>query len=517
MKLIFTLIALCFSVLLMAQPGTLDKSFGDTGIVLDKNITGILNKIAIQSDGKIIGAGGGTINNITPFLIIRYNTDGSIDSSFGTSGVTGNSNDLSEVFGLAIQQDDAILALGHTASDIKLVKYKKDGRLDSSFGSNGAIITNVGKNDIPVEVLIQPDGKIVAGGYIINQPNEARQSFLIRYLSDGSLDKSFGKKGIIILGEVDGDKSFAIVNDIALQPNGQILMSAIFNVGVVYRFNTDGSLDSSFGMQGKAAFQQSDSMVKSFVAYSLVVQADGKIVGGGTAWNKIYNPTKNYMAAARLNTDGSIDSSFGNNGLQHVIFGKDASHSTNVLLQKDAKIITTGWEHNDGYTHGYFALARFKENGNLDSTFGEDGLQTTSIDDLDYSSSSSLQKDEKIILGGYSNSHLLLARYNNDDKTKKQIIVQKIKHYIQTHNAQATTLNNVSIYPNPAQNILHVQSLSANAKLTVVDFAGNVALTVQPSAFSASYNLNIASLHAGNYLLKIETNGEVVTKQFVKE
>ena len=78
-------------------------------------------------------------------------------------------------------------------------------------------------------------------------------------------------------------------------------------------------------------------------------------------------------------------------------------------------------------------------------------------------------------------------------------------------------ISEVSIYPNPAQNILHVEGLSANAKFTVVDINGNIAISQQLSANSSSFKLNIASLHAGNYLLKIETNGEVVTKQFVKE
>ena len=112
-----------------------------------------------------------------------------------------------------------------------------------------------------------------------------------------------------------------------------------------------------------------------------------------------------------------------------------------------------------------------------------------------------------------------MLRYNND-YTKKQIIIKKIKHYISTHNnAQTTALNTVSIYPNPATNYLHIEGLqSSNLKLTVVDFAGNVALSVQLSAFSSSsYNLNITSLKQGNYLLKIETNDGLVTKQFVKE
>ncbi|MEP6466111.1 MAG: hypothetical protein ABJB05_07380 [Parafilimonas sp.] len=284
MKTVFTLFILMIVFnQSFAQPGTLDKSFGDTGVVLDKNIAGILNKIGAQSDGKIIGAGGGAINNSVPFLIIRYNTDGNIDSSFGINGITGN-NQQHEIDGVAIQKDDAIIAVSGYSFDVELARYKKDGELDSTFGRDGTVTTSIGNNlTDPVNVLVQSDGKIITGGYIINQPNEARQGFLIRYLPDGSLDKSFGNNGIAILGEIDGDKSFGNVYAIALQPNGQILMSAVSNGGVVYRFNADGSIDNNFGIEGIANFQQSDNIVNHFLPIAWWRNWMEKLLEGGKA------------------------------------------------------------------------------------------------------------------------------------------------------------------------------------------------------------------------------------------
>ncbi len=163
-------------------------------------------------------------------------------------------------------------------------------------------------------------------------------------------------------------------------------------------------------------------------------------------------------------------------------------------------------------------------NGLIDSSFGVNGEITTDFAGYAGSGITSigLQTSGKIVAIGTSANtndyNISLARYDNDAKTKKQIIIQKIKHYIQTNNdAQATTLNNVSIYPNPAQNILHVEGLSANTKLTIVDFAGNIIVSRELSVVSNGYDLNVSSLHAGNYLLKIETNGAIVAKQFVKE
>ena len=132
---------------------------------------------------------------------------------------------------------------------------------------------------------------------------------------------------------------------------------------------------------------------------------------------------------------------------------------------------------------------------------------------IDYCNAIALQPDGKIVAAGGSSdgitSYISLARYNNGI-SKRQIIITKIRHWINN--------NNIKLSPNPATSNLHIEGLpTSNIKLTVVDFAGNIALSVKLSAFSTSYNLNIASLHQGNYLLKIETNGEVITKQFVKE
>ncbi len=270
------------------------------------------------------------------------------------------------------------------------------------------------------------------------------QVLLTRYLSDGTTDESFGSNGEVrnnFTKYADG------ANDMVLQPNGQILI-----VGDAASF----FIDTGF--------------------------------------------------LARYNTDGSPDNSFGINGLAKL---PDTSGIARILLQKDGTIITGGYG---------FTVSKFKSDGSPDSSFGTNGYTIT--EGIGQAYGLCIQSDNKIVLSGFINdsvtSHITLARYNNDDLTKKQIIIKKIKHYIQTHNdARATTLNNVSIYPNPAQNILHVEGLSANAKLDVVDFTGNIKL--QTVANASSYNLNIASLYAGNYLLKIEVNSEVVTKQFVKQ
>ncbi len=261
------------------------------------------------------------------------------------------------------------------------------------------------------------------------------------------------------------------------------------------------------------------------VIAGLAMQNDGKIVAIGTS--NSFLPDTAYGILLRCLPDGSLDESFATAGIFKEYFPTQSELSS-VVLQKDGKIITYGAMNYVYPYEGHCLLQRFTTEGLPDSTFGTNGYTFTTFDSSEGAYSVFITKDEKIIAGGASHALIIkapsdvaiaFARYNNDNKTKRQIIIQKIKHYIQTHNdAQATTLYNVSLYPNPAQNILHVEGLSlTQTKLTVVDFAGNIAISQQLSANSQYYNLNIASLHAGNYLLKIETNGEVVTKQFVKE
>jgi len=245
------------------------------------------------------------------------------------------------------------------------------------------------------------------------------------------------------------------------------------------------------------------------------------------------------------------------------------------------------------YDQALFTLLRYTETGVLDSSFGINGIQNTYFFGGDLGTSVNLQKDNKIVLAGYSQltgsenkNYVDIARYENVIP-RKQVIITKIRHWIQHHNGiEWNNINDISSYvvqrsydgihfnsisrinannnsdytyndasslsgtnyyrlqtisvdgainysniisitnydikisPNPATNILHIEGLSSssNIKITLVDFAGNVVISHQLKANSTcSYNLNIASLKQGNYLLKIEMNGEVVTKKFVKE
>ncbi|MEP6466873.1 MAG: T9SS type A sorting domain-containing protein [Parafilimonas sp.] len=517
--ILFSFIFCLMSACLIAQSGTLDSSFGVNGVVYNNN-KGVINQIVLQHNGKIItGGAGGTIKN--PFLLARYNSDGSVDSSFGKNGNAGT-NELSEVFAMTVQNDDKIVAFGHDAY-LKLVRYKSDGRVDSSFGTAGIVNTSVGIGaDVPVGIVTQPDNKIISGGYIINLPNEQRQGYLIRYLNNGSLDTNFGDSGKVIFNTPDANSAIDIVTAIALAPNNKIIVSLSYVSSLqarAYRFNTDGIIDSSFGINGRAEFQSQTGLFNSLQVTDIVVQPNGKIIGCGTV-SMDNNIFKGNISISCLNKDGSIDSSFGNNGLAYAAFGQNASTCKSVLLQKDGKIISLGSEYSLDYTRTYFALTRFTSVGKIDSTFGNDDLQTTQAGNQDYLSSAALQHDGKILSGGNSGPNDVLIRYNNDALSKKQIIITKIKHYIQTHNnANAVSkLATISLYPNPVNNLLSIKGLDAiyNYELLMMNDKG--AIIKQASANNiSSYQFNVQNLSSGVYYVSVISNGKTFTTlKFVK-
>ncbi len=532
MKLTFTLIILCFSLELMAQKaGTLDNSFGDSGIVTTTfdSASGEARAVVISPGSYIIVAGNEYVGlpSRQCFSIVKYRPDGVPDSTFGKIGKVKSyfSKIFAYTYCAALQPDGKILVGGSMSSDMAgygnyfvLIRYLKNGTPDSSFGHSG-LDTTILKHNIGGEfhaVFIQSDGKIVGVG------KSADENYIaIRYLPDGKLDSSYGINGV---ANADFRNDYCVGG--ALQPDGKIIAGGYtydYRSGkqelMIVRFTSAGKTDSSFGRNGMVI---TDLGLAGIKCNAMALQADGKIILEGT-----YFKGGNNIVLTRFNNDGQPDKTFGTNGKQLNVY-KNFPWGNAMALQADGKIVVAGYVYFQPVNKIFFGLARYQQNGDVDSSFGFNGGVQTIYAKGGEAYAVAIQQDGKIVAAGkiyrgvQSIEEYGTIRYNNGKSTLKQVIV---KHYI-PDDAQATTLSNISIYPNPAQNVLHVEGLSLSqnlpadrqgTKLTVVDFNGNIAMSYELSPMNSSCNLNIASLHAGNYLLKIETNGEVVTKQFVKE
>jgi uncharacterized delta-60 repeat protein len=414
------------AALSFAAPGDLDPGFGSGGKVTTPfgTSTDNANAVIIQTDGKIIAIGSSFNGSNFDFALARYNPDGSLDTSFGTGGkVTtpiGAGSDTATA--AALQPDGKIVVAGAslgTNSDFALVRYNPDGTLDTSFGTGGKVVTPFGSGNDGVSALfIQPDGKIVAAG----SSDSGNSDFaLIRYNINGSLDTSFGTAGKV---QTDfGSSTFDAANAAVLQSNGKIVVvgyslpTGIDRDFALARYNADGTLDTSFGTNGKVitAFgSDADNL------YAVAVQADGKIVAAGDSFDtSISNYT---FALIRYNASGTLDTSFGVNGKVATDFSSNDDDAFAIAIQSNGKIVAAGRGFNG--TNYDFALARYNPNGSIDSSFGSGGkLLTPFGSGNDEDRAVTLQTDGKIVAGGRSsngsNNDFAVVRYLGDPVTSR--------------------------------------------------------------------------------------------------
>ena len=292
----FSLFVTVDAVRVVAADGDLDVSFGTGG----KVVTSILSQddfahsVAIQSDGKIVVAGETKNGTADEFALARYNADGTLDTSFGNADgkvITNSANNSEHAYSLAIQSDGKILLAGASGNfgdydDFALARYNTDGSLDTGFGTGGKVVTSfMSQDDIVRSVALQSDGKIVVAGETKNGTYD--EFGLARYNSDGTLDTSFDGDGKVITNSNNnGDHAYSV----AIQSDGKILLAgASDNTGnddfALYRYNTDGSLDASFGTGGKVVTAVGGG---DDIGTSVAIQSDGKIVVVGHSENGGY-------------------------------------------------------------------------------------------------------------------------------------------------------------------------------------------------------------------------------------
>ena len=351
------------------------------------------------------------------------------DWKFGNDGkaVTDFGFKVEKAQAVALQPDGKIVVGGwvgdsQVTSDFAVARYNPDGSLDTSFDSDGKVVTVLGeRTDIIYDLAIQPDGRILAAGVCFNGP-KARRFAIVRYKSDGSLDASFDGDGIVTLniGTSLMDTAYAV----RVQPDGKIVVAGSSLMLVagrnsrinqndfsVVRLNADGSLDTSFGHKGAAI---TDFGYGVDVAYDLGLEPDGSIVVAGVATNG----TDQDFAVARFQSNGTLDPRFGKGGkVQTDFFGEDDFISA-LALQPDGKILVAG--NALKATASDFALARYSPDGSLDISFNGNGKVTADVNGNDFAPSIELQRDGRIVVAVEANigtaPEIAFARLLSDGK-----------------------------------------------------------------------------------------------------
>lgn len=413
-----------FALVRFNSNGSLDTGFGDAGRVFTdfNNSFDVANALAIQADGKIVLAGRSSVNDSRyDFVLARYNTDGSLDTGFDLDGKVRTKfspfNVEEDAHAVAIQADGKIIAAGYveSLSGFSLARYNPDGSLDTTFDFDGMVVTEMsGQMAVIESVVVQPDGKIAAAGHIRGFSSQNEDFALARYNPDGSPDTSFDGDGKVVTPVSDFGNDGAY--ELNLQPDGK-LVAAGYSEQIpsrrftLLRYHADGSLDASFGANGKVTTSIDNYGDEAFAAALL---PDGKIIAAGSTFRNI---TAADFALIRYDSNGTVDTGFGPFGRVSTPIREYGDEARAVALQADGKIITAG--NSRGFNGLDFALVRYNPDGSPDRDFGNNGRVSASVSNADDGANAVVvQADGKILVAGYRgsspNADIAVMRFNSN-------------------------------------------------------------------------------------------------------
>lgn len=427
---------------MLLSAGQLDPTFSGDGYALiapsggSKNQYAYGNTVEVLPDGKLLVGGYDNGN----FSMIRLNPNGTLDGTFGSGGraapTKGSASDM------AIQANGRIVLVGNVVNqvkggtsdtDIAVARYNLNGSLDTSFGGDGSVstaistVTSTGaganKADWATAVAIQPtDQKILVGGYIYAGADYSN-SVIVRYNTNGSLDSTFGEGGKLVTPIGVGEDA---INDIAALPDGRILAvgftrdSSGRSSMYVARYNSDGTADGTFGTGGSGLVVTTIGATGHTNATSASILPDGRILVSGYHGN---SPNLNVMLA-RFTSTGALDDTFGGGSGFAVADGGASESANGMTVQPDGKIVVVGRSNpSTGTSIPDSFLARFLSDGTPDSGFGGGGFVVSSFSTAtDFFQGVALQGDGKIVAVGNSRTesarsvtdNILVARFLGD-------------------------------------------------------------------------------------------------------
>lgn len=561
--------------------GTMDAGFGNNGMTGKTFTSGKSIEInAVKTaDGNFLMCGTKVRNGDNLTALSRFLPDGSTDASFGANGIAtlqilDSTYSNVQVNDFAVLPDGNILcAASSSIAGLTLYRLSPDGVMDNSYGQNGWLVPDVEQLNLyhsiatgENEIYIVTNGEqyfydLLTPGYSSN--DHAKYS-VIKLHTDGTIDPTYGVSGIALhnfpVNMINGFKS------IAVQPDGKLLLtgSLYINYGGIYgadedafiiRFNQDGSADSSFGDQGMMTIDLSWRDVLATVS----VLADGKIIFAETALDTIPGNSVNKML--RLMPDGSLDPSFGINGISNLGY-TGMLHDIPIIFQPDNKMILT-LSTFDYQAH--YALERINVNGSIDNTFGAGGFSNAPHDaQFQTLTSVQLQSDGSILCLGktpFTNfyDHVSVLRLKNNgtidstfgilgvsncdsssnfiagyamhlqpdgkilvagEKNINGYYVARLLQDIGTPIENVNPASSLLLFPNPVSDQLmieHLLKLPENTTITVTNVLGKVVQQQAVNLTGDLFSVDVNAFSAGVYTLTLKTGKSVCSAKFVKE
>jgi uncharacterized delta-60 repeat protein len=361
--------------------GALDSTFsGDGTLVL--SIPGYsateAQHVLVQPDGKILAAGQAVAGGVTHPALFRFNTDGTPDTTFDGDGfaiidVPGGSGGFS---GATLQPDGKVVATGGALIggnfEVLVVRFNVDGSLDSTFDDDGIVLTDASPEDDGARaVALQPDGKVVVVGSDQLAVGSNVTDFLaVRYLPDGSLDTSFDGDGI---ARVNLGNSGAVATAVLVQADGRVVAagtssqsSGNFGFALV-RFNTDGSLDTSFDGDGIVLTQPPGFQFEG--VRDITQLPDGRLLAAGDAG--VGGGVRPTPVLLMYDPDGSLDPTFDGDGMVVTDLPGNGGEITGMAVQVNGKIVASGGLSVPGGLQSI--VMRYLKDGSPDTGFGPAG------------------------------------------------------------------------------------------------------------------------------------------------
>ena len=495
------------------EAGALDTSFGDQGKVITSvnNGTDKGYSIALQSDGKILIAGQTYSNNTgNDFVLLRYTENGVLDSSFGSNGYITTDIQLGsdDIAYSMVLQDDGKIILGGFSDDgslkqAALVRYNNDGTLDASFGVNGIVLTPFEGNqssEIKKVKVHELTGNIIVGGN--TQINSAKAKPVVaRYTSNGLLDTSFNTTGIRLLWIDNLDSQyFMTVEDLQIKSNGKI--SAVgwrdfpsmswSNDFWACRINSDGSMDSTFSTDGVNVYN--GGFNGNDKAFSLLLKPDNTLIVAGSSDTSAQNYA---MVLFEVDPSGSASST----NQESVSFGAlDKSFAYSLAEDINGDYVIAGSTGDN--TSKSFAIARITSDFNNDVSFSNDGKVETTFNSnqLNEAYDIAIQSDNKIIAVGYSGNDIAIARYLGEEN-------------LNVRDQQSISFK---IHPNPtSENIsIELNNISDNIDYLISDVNGRVLIQ---NTLNDNRQINLDFLESGIYFIKLTNKNSSETKKIIKK
>jgi uncharacterized delta-60 repeat protein len=522
------LIGLLFgSTQIYSQDGTLDTTFGNGGKVLT-TVNGTDEKaysLVIQPDGKIVVAGyTQSANSGSDFLCIRYNANGSLDTTFGTNGVATfdiqpNADDIA--YSIDIDNTGKLFLAGYsnngTDKNGAIIKLNTNGTLDTSFGTGGKVITDftptgeaIRQDEFKVVKVHHLTGKLIVGGNAYLTDTNSKPIFA-RYNSNGVLDITFNEDGKFyqFADPVSGDEVLYSIEDLAINQNGKITAvgwvkatsgsSSTDADHYQCRLNADGSADPSFSGDGYNTDNLSYSSSSDDRTYSMILNPDDSFYFGG-AYLVVTNPPFNCIYAGHGSASG------GTGGIYGYGYTTDDSLLKGYAISIDShgKYIIGGTE-TTGTSNGRTSFSVMKFDAfSLDSTFGYNGQSWVDFDGSIHSDARDmkLQPDSKIVLAGFSGKKVALARLNGETLSTDEVAYKGF----------------AKLYPNPATDHIAIDLAENNDTLInyiITDTNGRLISSGQLSGNKEI--INVETLEKGIYFIGLEASGKTGNLKFIKK